>query len=81
LTFQRSFVTIPLLVGPPGHDVLRLLIATGCLLAGGGLAAFAVYTQIQDGGRLRELVNRLRDPLRHLAHAGLAAPADRLDGG
>ncbi len=63
---------VHLLVGPPGVNLVRLLIAAGVLLAGGGLAALAVYTQIQDGVRLRELVNRLRDPLRVREELGSA---------
>jgi hypothetical protein len=55
-----------------GVDLVRLLVAAGVLLAGGGLAALAVYTQVQDGGRLRELVNRLRDPLRVREELGSA---------
>jgi hypothetical protein len=67
-----SSLALTLLIGPPGLDWGRLLIATGTLVAGGGLAALGVYTQIQDGGRLRELVNRLRDPLRRREELGSA---------
>ncbi len=60
------------LVGPPGYDQQRLLKAAGVLVAGGGLAAYGAYTQVQDGGRLRELVNTLRDPARHREELGSA---------
>jgi len=63
---------VHLLLGPPGVNQARLLAALGFLLAGGGLAALGAYTQIQDGGRLRELVNRLRDPLRVREELGSA---------
>jgi hypothetical protein len=60
------------LVGPAGYDRLRL-VAGAALLTLGGLAASAlVYAQIRDGGALRELANRLRDPLRRREELGSA---------
>lgn len=65
-------VVARLLVGPAEYDGFRLLVGAA-VLGLAGLAAMAfTYAQIQDGGALRELANRLRDPLRRREELGSA---------
>lgn len=59
-------------IGPPGYDPRRLLIGAAVLLVGGGITAMVIHGQLQDGGPLRELANRLRDPQRRREELGSA---------
>jgi len=67
------------LIGPPEYERFRLVVAGLALAITGGFAALLIARQLQDGGDLREWVNRLRDPARHreeLGSAHFCYPAD-----
>ncbi|MGF1505417.1 MAG: type IV secretory system conjugative DNA transfer family protein, partial [Anaerolineae bacterium] len=61
-----------LVLGPPLYDGTRLIVGGMILLAVGGVAAALAYANLRDGGRLRELANRLRDPQRRREELGSA---------
>ncbi|MBN1310702.1 MAG: type IV secretory system conjugative DNA transfer family protein [Anaerolineae bacterium] len=64
---------LSLLLGPVAYDYTRLAIGGGILLGAGGLVFLLVYSQLEDGGWLRENINRLRDPMRRVGELGSAA--------
>ena len=68
---ERSIFS-QILVGPAEYDHFRLIAgAIVILLIGLGTSAFT-YAQIRDGGSLREVANRMRDPLRRREELGSA---------
>ncbi len=68
----NSSALLTALVGPQQYSRARLLLAAGGSLVAGLFASQMIREQIRDGGQIRELIDRLRDPSRQRQELGSA---------